>query len=89
MTAALKIRVLSDMNDIATDDSEKAWSECYCLLDCLEYADGTNLKNGGNDMYNIPHGFIPHTACTVNYICIAKLAAFYGMYHSVTVQVFS
>lgn len=77
------------MNDIVTDDSEKASSERCFLLDYLEYADSEHLKNGGNDVYNIPHCFISHTACTFNYISTAKLATFCGIHHSVTVQVFS
>jgi len=47
------------MNDIVTDDSEKASSERSFVLDCLEYADSKHLKNGGNDVYNIPQGFVP------------------------------
>ena len=77
------------MSDIVTDDTEKASSECSFLLDYLEYAHIKHLRNVGNDVSNIPHGFISHTACTFNYISIAKLATFYGIYHSVTVQVFS
>jgi len=84
VTAGLKIDVLSDTNDIVFDDSEKASSESSFL-----YADSKHPKNGANDVYNIPHGFISHTACTFNYVSIAKLATFYGIYHSVTVQVFS
>jgi hypothetical protein len=85
VAAALKIHVLSDMNDIVTDDSEKASSKRSFLLDHLEYADSRHLKNGGNDVYNIPHGCISHIACTFNYISTAKWATFYGIYHSVTV----
>jgi len=77
------------MNDIVTDDTEKASSECSFLLDYLVYAEIKHLRNGGNGVYNIPHGFISHTARTFNYISIAKLATFYGIYHSVTVRVFS
>jgi hypothetical protein len=77
------------MNDIVTDDSEKAYSVRPFLLDYLEYADSQLFRNGGNDVYNIPHGFISHTVCTFNYISTAKLATFYAIYPSVTVQVFS
>lgn len=61
MTVTLKIQVVSDMNDIVTDDSEKAYSVRPFLLDYLEYADSQLFRNGGNDVYNIPHGFISHT----------------------------
>lgn len=60
------IHILPDMNGIVTDDSSKASSKRSSVLDYLEYADSKHLKNGGNDLYNIPHGFVSHTASTFN-----------------------